>query len=41
MNAQEERGSDSENFGTIITGFGVVGEKIEFLKFWSYFCGFF
>jgi hypothetical protein len=28
MNAQEERGSDSENFGTIITGFGVVGEKI-------------
>jgi hypothetical protein len=28
MNAQEERGSDSENFGTRITGFGVVVEKI-------------
>jgi hypothetical protein len=28
MNAQKERGSDSENFGTKITGFGVVVEKI-------------
>jgi hypothetical protein len=28
MNAQKERGSDSENFGTGITGFGVVVEKI-------------
>jgi hypothetical protein len=28
MNAQKERGSDSENFGTRITGFGVVVEKI-------------
>jgi hypothetical protein len=27
-NAQKERGSDSENFGTRITGFGVVDEKI-------------
>jgi hypothetical protein len=28
MNAQKERGSDSENFGIRITGFGVVVEKI-------------
>jgi hypothetical protein len=28
MNAQKERGSDSENFGTRIAGFGVVVEKI-------------
>jgi hypothetical protein len=28
MNAQKERGSDSENFCTRITGFGVVVEKI-------------
>jgi hypothetical protein len=28
MNAQKERGNDSENFGTRITGFGVVVEKI-------------
>jgi hypothetical protein len=28
MNAQKERESDSENFGTRITGFGVVVEKI-------------
>jgi hypothetical protein len=28
MNAQKERGSDSENFGTRITGFGVGVEKI-------------
>jgi hypothetical protein len=28
MNAQKEGGSDSENFGTRITGFGVVVEKI-------------
>jgi hypothetical protein len=28
MNVQKERGSDSENFGTRITGFGVVVEKI-------------
>jgi hypothetical protein len=33
MNAQKERGSGSENFGTRITGFGVVVEKYEFLKF--------
>jgi hypothetical protein len=31
INAQKERGSDSENFGTRITGFGVVVEKI-----WSF-----
>jgi hypothetical protein len=28
MNAQKERRSDSENFGTRITGFGVVVGKI-------------
>jgi hypothetical protein len=28
MNAQKERGSVSENFGTRITGFGVVVEQI-------------
>jgi hypothetical protein len=28
MNVQKERGSDSENFGTRITGFGVVVAKI-------------
>jgi hypothetical protein len=28
MNAQKERGSDFENFGTRISGFGVVVEKI-------------
>jgi hypothetical protein len=28
MNAQKERGSDSENFGTRITGFVVVAGKI-------------
>jgi hypothetical protein len=28
MNAQNERESDSENFGTRITGFGVVVEMI-------------
>jgi hypothetical protein len=28
MNAQKGRGSDSENFGTRITRFGVVVEKI-------------
>jgi hypothetical protein len=33
MNAQKERGSDSENFGTRITRFGVVVEKYEFWMF--------
>jgi hypothetical protein len=28
MNAQKERGTDSENFGIRITGFGVGVEKI-------------
>jgi hypothetical protein len=28
LNAQKERGSDSENFGTRITKFGVMVEKI-------------
>jgi hypothetical protein len=28
MNVHKERESDSENFGTRITGFGVVVEKI-------------
>jgi hypothetical protein len=40
MNAQKERGSDSENFGTRITGFE-RSKRYDFLKFWSYFCGFF
>jgi hypothetical protein len=31
INVQKERESDSENFGTRITGFGVVVEKI-----WSF-----
>jgi hypothetical protein len=31
MNVQKERESDYENFGTRITGFGVVDEKI-----WSF-----
>jgi hypothetical protein len=29
MNAQKERGSDSENFGERITEFGVVVEKLS------------
>jgi hypothetical protein len=28
MNAQKERGSDAENFGTRITRFGIAVEKI-------------
>jgi hypothetical protein len=32
MNAQKERGSDSKNFGTRITGFGVVVEKISIFE---------
>ena len=28
MNVQKERGSDSENFGIRITGFGVVVENV-------------
>jgi hypothetical protein len=28
MNVEKERGSDSKNFGTRITGFGVVVGKI-------------
>jgi hypothetical protein len=28
MNAQKERGSDSENYGERITEFGVVAEKL-------------
>jgi hypothetical protein len=30
MNARKERGNDSENFGTRITGFGVVVLDIKF-----------
>jgi hypothetical protein len=41
MNAQKERGSDSENFGSRITGFGVGLKRYAILKFWGYFCGFF
>jgi hypothetical protein len=32
MNALKERGSDFENFGTRITGFGVVVEKIRIFE---------
>jgi hypothetical protein len=32
MSAQKERGSDSENFGTRITGFEVVVEKISIFE---------
>jgi hypothetical protein len=41
MNAQEERGSDSENFGTRITGFGVVVEKIWNFEVFGLFHEFF
>jgi hypothetical protein len=41
MNAQKERGNDSENFGTRITGFGVMVKRYEILKFRGYFRGFF
>jgi hypothetical protein len=37
MNAQEERGSDSKNFGTRITGFGVVVETILNFEVWGLF----
>jgi hypothetical protein len=39
MNAQKERRSDSKNFGTRITRFGVVVEKI--LIFGAIFVDFF
>jgi hypothetical protein len=32
MNARQERGSDSENFSTRITGFGVVVETISIFE---------
>jgi hypothetical protein len=41
MNAQKERGSDSENFGTRITRCGVVVEKILIFEILELFCGFF
>jgi hypothetical protein len=41
MNAYKERGSDSKNFGTRITRFGVLVEKIQILMFWRCFWGFF
>jgi hypothetical protein len=41
MNAQKERGSDLENFGTRITGFGVGVEKIWNFEVSRLFCGFF
>jgi hypothetical protein len=41
MNAQRERGSDSENFGTRITGFGVVVGKICIFEVLELFLGIF
>jgi hypothetical protein len=41
MNAQKESGSDSENFGTRITRFGVVVEKIWNFEVSRLFCEFF
>jgi hypothetical protein len=41
MNAQKERGSDSENFGTRITGFGVVVGKICIFEVLELFLGIF
>jgi hypothetical protein len=41
MNAWKERGSDSENFGTRITRFGVVVEKIWNFKVSGLFLGIF
>jgi hypothetical protein len=37
MKAQKERGSDSENFGTRITRFGVVVENIRIFEVWKLF----
>jgi hypothetical protein len=37
MNAQKERESDSENFGTRITRFGDVVEKILIFEVWELF----
>jgi hypothetical protein len=37
MNAQKEKGSDSENFGRRITGFGVVLEKIRMFEVFELF----
>jgi hypothetical protein len=41
MNAQNEKRSDSENFGARISGFGAVVEKIWNFEVSGYFCGFF
>jgi hypothetical protein len=41
MYAQKERGSDSENFGTKITRFGGVVEKIRIFEVLELFSGIF
>jgi hypothetical protein len=41
MNAQKERGSDFENFGTRITGFGVVVGRIRIFEVLELFLGIF
>jgi hypothetical protein len=41
MDARKERGSDSENFGTRITGFGVVVGKISIFEVLELFWGIF
>jgi hypothetical protein len=41
MNALNEKRSDPENFGTRITRFGVVVQKIWNFEVSGYFCEFF
>jgi hypothetical protein len=41
MNARKEKGTDSKNFGTRITGFGVVVGKIWIFEVLELFLGIF